>query len=110
VGSGNSSIALVEAESEADKTNKKEKEVFKVMECGTSGSQLADMEKVLADVKKKISDAVSSAGSALAGVAGVGSRRRKREDKTDDEWACAKLTLPGKAYRSCVKKTADFQV
>jgi hypothetical protein len=55
VGSGNSSIALTltlvkaksEADKEANKINKKEKEVFKVMECGSSGSQLADMEKVL---------------------------------------------------------------
>ena len=89
---------------------------FKAMECGQSGSELYNFERTVADVKKKIEDALNTFGLGGAGP-GEGAKNRRRRKRrqlqvgqSNGEWACAKVVLPGTAYRSCVKKTADFQV
>ncbi len=117
VGSGSNNISLpLTADSEKEKAGSEEKKTserktgpFKMMKCGDSGSQLVNFDSFIDDAKKKIADAVGSAKSAL-GIDSGKRRRRKRAADDGDKWACAKVMLPGKTHRSCVKKAVDLQV
>ena len=71
------------------------------VDLGQSGSELYNFERTVADVKKKIEDALNTFGLGGAGP-GEGAKNRRRRKRrqlqvgqSNGEWACAKVVLPG---------------
>ncbi|QQP50843.1 Uncharacterized protein FKW44_011983, partial [Caligus rogercresseyi] len=77
-------------------------------------SMLKNMDELTKNVQKKIEEGVNGLqkiGNSLSETLKLEqSRRKKREEEAETEYACSKIVMGGNAWRSCVPKVKGLEL